>query len=351
MADAAEPEPEPEPAEEGGKKGKTAKDMTEDEAATKIQAAVRGKKGRGKKKKKALVQLMVETEAYPEDQRAELEELDLKKLRKMAKKAGVPKAEIHRVAPLQGSKKKNLAGAAGAAKQTAAEKAKAVNELRKAAAKEVAALMGGKGAFVREEGRGCTDCLFCLLFIAYWGLMCYLILFALEHGDIDRLIAPRDMEMNSCGMETGGVDMTAYSSLYLPNPANDKIQICVDGCPGGSTGTCTGNLTRNYLVVDGQEVSTGSAGSTLGALSSLAGLKVPGPDKYDREPTCVEKGDCSDGQADLLEADCVKFGVCLNGTEIVSEPQEKRKCLCVIWAVLAPPVDSHRFSRTRSTVF
>ena len=130
MADAAEPEPEPEPAEEGGKKGKTAKDMTEDEAATKIQAAVRGKKGRGKKKKKALVQLMVETEAYPEDQRAELEELDLKKLRKMAKKAGVPKAEIHRVAPLQGSKKKNLAGAAGAAKQTAAEKAKAVNELR-----------------------------------------------------------------------------------------------------------------------------------------------------------------------------------------------------------------------------
>jgi len=201
-----------------------------------------------------------------------------------------------------------------------------VNELRKEAHGQVAALMGGKGAFVREEGRGCTDCLFCLLFIAYWGLMCYLIFFALEHGDIDRLIKPRDMEMNSCGLTTGSVDMSKYNQLYLPNPANEKIQICVDGCPGGSTGTCSGNLTRNYMIVDGVDVSPPSGGATLGALASLAGIKLPGPDKYEREGSCVEMGDCSDGVADVLEVDCVGKGVCLNGTDIIHESAEKRIC-------------------------
>ena len=201
-----------------------------------------------------------------------------------------------------------------------------MNELRKEAHGQVAALMGGKGAFVREEGRGCTDCLFCLLFIAYWGLMCYLIFFALEHGDIDRLIKPRDMEMNSCGLTTGSVDMSKYNQLYLPNPANEKIQICVDGCPGGSTGTCSGNLTRNYMIVDGVDVSPPSGGATLGALASLAGIKLPGPDKYEREGSCVEMGDCSDGVADVLEVDCVGKGVCLNGTDIIHESAEKRIC-------------------------
>jgi hypothetical protein len=52
--------------------------------------------------------------------------------------------------------------------------------------------------------------------------MCYLILFALEHGDIDRLIKPRDMEQNSCGLitESGttALDLRKYNQLYLPNP-------------------------------------------------------------------------------------------------------------------------------------
>ena len=102
--------------------------------------------------------------------------------------------------------------------------------------------------------------------------------------------------------------------LYLPNPANEKIQICVDGCPGGSTGTCSGNLTRNYLIVDGKEINAGSGSATLGALGALAGLQMPGPDKYERENTCVEKGDCSNAKADMLEETCVKHGRCLNGT-------------------------------------
>jgi|EP01046_Picozoa_sp_COSAG06_P024451 hypothetical protein len=311
-----------------GKKGKQAEEMTQEEAATKIQSAVRGKAGRKKhagkasaKKKKAVIELIMAMETVAEEVRAELEGLELKELRKRAKAEGVDKAEVERVAPRPKGDK-----AHHKAQKSAKKKAKAVNELRKNAAKEVAGLMGGKGAFVREEGRGCTDCLFCLLFIAYWGLMCYLILFALEHGDIDRLIKPRDMEMNSCGLKTGDVDMTAYSQLYLPNPANDKIQICVDGCPGGSTGTCTGNETRNYMIVDGREIDTGSAGATMGALSALAGLQLPGPDKYEREGTCVEMGDCSNGDADVLQTDCTKVGRCLNGTDVMFESLEQRKC-------------------------
>ena len=66
-------------------------------------------------------------------------------------------------------------------------------------------------------------------------------------------------------------------------------------------------------------------------MGSLAGLQLPGPDKYDRENTCVENGDCSDGAADVLEQDCVKFGRCYNGTELLEPPAgqdswESRKC-------------------------
>ena len=194
------------------------------------------------------------------------------------------------------------------------------------AAKQVANMMGDKGAYVREEGRGCTDCPFCFIFAAYWGLMCYLILFAVEHGNLDRLIKPRDMDMHSCGLQTGPVDLTKYNQLYLPNPANKKIQICVNGCPGGSTGTCSGNLTRNYLVVDGRSINAGAAGAALGTLGTLAGMKLPGPDGYDRHDSCVEKGDCSNGEADVLETYCTNLGRCLNGTEVVSESLEKKQC-------------------------
>jgi hypothetical protein len=200
-------------------------------------------------------------------------------------------------------------------------------EERMNAAKQVASMMGDSGAYVREEGRGCTDCLFCLIFAAYWVLMLYLVLFAAEHGNLDRLIKPRDMDSHSCGLQTGPVDLRQYNQLYLPNPANHKVQICVNGCPGGSTGTCSGNLTRNYLVVDGRPVNTGAAGAALNTLGSLAGMKLPGPEGYTRHDTCVEKGDCSNGKADVLETYCINLGRCLNGTDVVSQSLEKKKCM------------------------
>ena len=56
--------------------------------------------------------------------------LELKQLRKRAKKAGISKAEIERVAPRVAAEK-----VGGKAKKQAKQKAKAMNELRKNAAK------------------------------------------------------------------------------------------------------------------------------------------------------------------------------------------------------------------------
>ena len=46
----------------------------------------------------------------------------------------------------------------------------------------------------------------CLIFILYWFGMCFLIHFATTYGDIDRLVRPRDMDANSCGLKTGSGD-------------------------------------------------------------------------------------------------------------------------------------------------
>ena len=59
--------------------------------------------------------------------------------------------------------------------------------------------------------------MFCLLFMAYWGLMVYLIQFALDNGDIDRLLKPRDMDQSTCGLvneQNGNTkDLTEYNQV------------------------------------------------------------------------------------------------------------------------------------------
>ena len=53
--------------------------------------------------------------------------------------------------------------------------------------------------------------------MAYWGLMVYLIQFALDNGDIDRLIKPRDMDQSTCGLvnvQNGNTkDLTEYNQV------------------------------------------------------------------------------------------------------------------------------------------
>ncbi len=53
--------------------------------------------------------------------------------------------------------------------------------------------------FVLKESRGCTDILFLLFYIAFWGLMIYIGIVAFINGDPTRLISGYDFNGNVCG--------------------------------------------------------------------------------------------------------------------------------------------------------
>jgi choline transporter-like protein 2/4/5 len=53
--------------------------------------------------------------------------------------------------------------------------------------------------FVLKESRGCTDILFLLFYIAYWGLMIYIGIVGFMNGDPSRLISGYDFNGNICG--------------------------------------------------------------------------------------------------------------------------------------------------------
>jgi hypothetical protein len=234
-------------------------------AATKIQAVVRGKKGRAAKKKALIKKKKLE-----------------KKLEKEKKKAEEKAYE---------------------------ESLQDVSKLFKE----------GEGAYVHQDKRGCTDIPFLALFVFYWIGQLYLCYFAFANGDLDRLVLPRDTDGHSCGLKNEldsgqTLDLTAYQALYLPNPATPQLyQICVPKCPGdGSTGDCTGNLTHNY---DTSAVAGALGGSTtaVGGLASSAVGCDTCPSRYTRESTCIAKGDCSNGEKDVSEEHCTERGACAGG--------------------------------------
>ena len=261
-------------------------EMTEDEAATKIQAAMRGKQGKGKMKKK----------------REELRKKMEKENKKLIKKGEMTEEEaaLKIQAAMRGMKgRKKAKGAAKKATHLAKAEAKAKGKALKKAhedlVKDVSKLFKeGEGAYVRADGkRGCTDCIFCLAFMAYWLGALFLSYFAFANGDLDRLIMPRDVAGNSCGMKNERadgtiLDLTPFPALYLPNPAlPEQFQICTRKCPGsGSKGDCVGNLTRDYT---GGAASKGRAALKAAQESG----KFEGPFRHKRESQCVGHGDCS----------------------------------------------------------
>ena len=276
------------------RKVKKAEEMTQDEAATKIQAAHRAKKGR--KKSKMAKKLKEKKEAK------------LKKIREAAE-----------------------------------------YEAAIAIENDVSLLFKpGEGAYVRKgSDRTCTDKICCLIFILYWFGMCFLIHFATTYGDIDRLVRPRDMDANSCGLKTGSgdgeVDLEGFRQLYLPNPADETQQICVDGCPGSSKGTCSGAGGADDPAGawdDYRQKSFSSRKSEWDKINQAASLLGQGAEEYlpnslpwySGEDACIAQGDCSgavpasDGSIakdaagqpipsrDVGLDACTDFGRCMNGT-------------------------------------
>lgn len=205
-------------------------------------------------------------------------------------------------------------------------------KLDKEALKDLAELPDHQGVYV-EKDRDCTDCWCCLVFAAYWIGLCYLIWFAVEYGRIERLIRPRDMWGNTCGMENADADLTGYPQLYLPNPTDEKMQICTKGCPGSSPGTCTGNLLDGsggplpyHTAVDNDASAawarTQRAKTSVGAAENPDAGSLPW---YKSEPQCVLAGDCSDGATagifkDVKVDQCLKYGKCTDSSGLPVDP-------------------------------
>lgn len=193
-------------------------------------------------------------------------------------------------------------------------------KLGKEALDDLKDLPDHQGVYV-EKDRDCTDAWCCLIFAAYWIGLCYLIWFAVEYGKIQRLIRPRDMWGNTCGMENQDADLTKYPQLYLPNPADETMQICSQGCPGSSTGTCVGDTALPYHeVVDNERKAawdrTQRAKAAVGAAVDPTAGTLPW---YKAESNCVLAGDCRNGIDPVIFRDvavdqCVKYGSCTNTT-------------------------------------
>jgi hypothetical protein len=202
--------------------------------------------------------------------------------------------------------------------------------LDKEAMEDLKDLPDHQGVYV-EKDRECTDCWCCAIFAGYWFGMSSLIWFATEYGEIQRLVRPRDMSGNTCGMENADADFREYPQLYLPNPSDETIQICAKGCPGSSKGTClgalldganglTGEALQYHTVVDNEQSSswtrTQAAKASVGAATTPDAGTLPW---YDTEVQCVLGGDCSDGTnagllTDVPADQCSKYGRCTDMT-------------------------------------
>ena len=186
-----------------------------------------------------------------------------------------------------------------------------MKELKKIAKNDIASLFpDGKGAYVRSGSRPrCTDCYCCVIFGAYWVLMCYLIYFATQYGDMDRLIKPKDMDANTCGMETyqAGtmVNMEEYPALYMPTPADETIQICVKGCPAATSRARQRHdgLSRRA----GRRAVAGRGPRSLGVRLARrdGGRQAARPGRLRPGGGLIAQGDCSTGDLDVAMDDCV----------------------------------------------
>eukprot|EP01029_Cantina_marsupialis_P014267 TRINITY_DN3155_c0_g1_i1.p1 TRINITY_DN3155_c0_g1~~TRINITY_DN3155_c0_g1_i1.p1 ORF type:complete len:803 (+),score=176.36 TRINITY_DN3155_c0_g1_i1:81-2489(+) len=92
-------------------------------------------------------------------------------------------------------------------------------------------------------GRKCTDCLFLLLFIAFWGVLVIIAMAGLDKGEPERLIYGKDYTGTVCGTAEFsdkkyvyypkiGEDLDLFSSTGNLNPLDiDLFGICVEECP------------------------------------------------------------------------------------------------------------------------
>lgn len=335
-----------------------------EEAAKALQARQRGNAVR-KQQKFEIIQLIVQADTTGIEV-ATLEAMSINELKETARNLGVSATKLKKakqkaedMTPDEAATKIQAAFRRKAAQKQAKLRAKLKKkqQARRAAIQEEAEIAAlndvskffkpGKGAYVRAGAdRPCTDLFCCLVFAAYWFGMCFLIWFAVEYGEIDRLVRPRDMNGNSCGMLNGpdnDVDLRGYPQLYLPNPTDETQQICVDGCPGAPPGKCKGALYEDgsgvvslnnsgTAVKYHEEAAWGAperipsqlknwarmqtAASLFGSQETVVDLQVPW---LTSETECVDMGDCNEASGvnigmHMAMRKCASSGRCYNET-------------------------------------
>lgn len=207
-------------------------------------------------------------------------------------------------------------------------------------------------AYVRAGGdRECTDLYCCCIFVLFWISMWVMVAFAIEYGNVDRLVRPRDMNRHSCGMETGDVDLTIFPRLYFPNPTDDSQQICVKECPGATKGSCRGALMDS----SGSPVMYGELppSTTRARLwqTTMSSIDTAGPGVipwYSSEEDCAHHGDCSAlgndiSLHDVAADECTRLGICRNGTVATTNPDYLDGMSPLLFTSSQEPLCDHTF--------
>ena len=89
-----------------------------------------------------------------------------------------------------------------------------------------------------KEDRGCTDILCLLVWIAFLGSVVFLAVYGAKTGNIPKLIAPVNGDLQLCGAAS---DFKTYKYLYFTNFQVQNIKnlftsgVCVDECPSATT--------------------------------------------------------------------------------------------------------------------
>ncbi|KAJ3051707.1 hypothetical protein HK097_007273 [Rhizophlyctis rosea] len=120
--------------------------------------------------------------------------------------------------------------------------------------------------------RSCRDVLFLLLFIAYWVAMVIVAITALNTGDPNKLIYPRDYNDQYCGTNVSdntsivSYDLTARPVLYFFDPLDpdDSTTVCIAACPS-FTGLATPSTAICKYTIDTTTLDDASLQSEINA--------------------------------------------------------------------------------------
>lgn len=87
-----------------------------------------------------------------------------------------------------------------------------------------------------KQTRICTDCLCCIIFIAFWVGTGYIGIWSFNKGDPNDFLYPYDMSGTQCGLENGaGYPFLLWN--YYEGTFIASQTFCVQSCPTSNTST------------------------------------------------------------------------------------------------------------------